>query len=140
MVRCQCYKNTAVIYHGKLPWQKTLLFLGLKYNGNLLSYCSYLPSFQGKYNVINIPMVIYCHSTEITKVMLLYNTEWWFDHGIVVNYSGKKFYNIGPRCQCYKMFYLGHQRSGLISASLILYLRRRVEPTRVHKYLKINHV
>jgi hypothetical protein len=33
-------------YSGK----KTLLFLGLKYCGNLLSYCSYLPSFQGKFN------------------------------------------------------------------------------------------
>jgi hypothetical protein len=44
-----------VNYRGK----KTLLFLGLKYRGNLLSYCSNLPSFQGKFNVINIPMVIY---------------------------------------------------------------------------------
>ncbi len=41
-------------------------------------------------------MVIYCHSTVITKVMLLYNTEWWYDHGKAVNYHGKKFYNIGP--------------------------------------------
>jgi hypothetical protein len=73
---CQCYKNTAVVYHGKLLQYKTLLFLGLKYHGNLLSYCSYLLSFQGKLSVINIPMVIYPHSTVITKVMLLYNTEW----------------------------------------------------------------
>jgi len=40
-----------------------------------MSYSSYLPSFQGKFNVINIPMVFYRHSTVITKVMLLYNTE-----------------------------------------------------------------
>jgi hypothetical protein len=60
-----------VNYRGK----KTLLFLGLKYHANLLSYCSYLPSFQGKFNDINIPMVIYRHSAVITKVMLLYNTE-----------------------------------------------------------------
>jgi hypothetical protein len=33
-----------------------------------MSYCSYLPSFQGKFNVINISMVIYRHSTVITKV------------------------------------------------------------------------
>ena len=43
-----------VNYHGK----KTLLFPGLKYRSNLLSYCSNLPSFQGKFDVINIPMVI----------------------------------------------------------------------------------
>ncbi len=38
--------------------KKTLLFVGLKYCGNLLSYCSNLLSFQGKFSVINIPMVI----------------------------------------------------------------------------------
>jgi hypothetical protein len=43
-----------VNYLGK----KTLLFLGLKYRSNLLSYCRNLPSFQGKFDVINIPMVI----------------------------------------------------------------------------------
>jgi hypothetical protein len=31
--------------------------------------------FQGKFNVTNIPMVIYHHSTVITKLMLLYNME-----------------------------------------------------------------
>jgi hypothetical protein len=61
----QCYKNTMVIY--QITAVKTLLFLGLKYRGNLLSYCSYLPLFQGKFNVINIHMVIYCHSTVITN-------------------------------------------------------------------------
>ncbi len=30
--------------------------------------------------------VIYCHSTVITKVMLPYNTEWQYDHGMAVNY------------------------------------------------------
>jgi hypothetical protein len=43
-----------VNYRGK----KTLLFLGLKYHGNLLSYCSSLTSFQGKFDVINITKVI----------------------------------------------------------------------------------
>jgi hypothetical protein len=47
-------------------------------------------------------MVIYCHSTIITKVMLLYNTELQYDHGMAVNYCGKKFHNNGPRGQCYK--------------------------------------
>ncbi len=44
-------------------------------------------------------MVIYRHSTVITKAMLLYNTEWLYDHGMAVNYCGKKFYNIGPFLQ-----------------------------------------
>jgi hypothetical protein len=43
-----------VNYRGK----KILVFLGFKYYGNLLSYCSNVQSFQGKFNVINIPMVI----------------------------------------------------------------------------------
>jgi hypothetical protein len=43
-------------------------------------------------------MLIYCHSTVITKIMLLYNTEWQYDHGMAVNYRGKKFYNIWPMC------------------------------------------
>jgi hypothetical protein len=40
--------------------------------------------------------VIYHHTAVITKVMLLYNTEWLYDHEMAVNYRGKKFYNIGP--------------------------------------------
>ncbi len=50
------------------------------------------------YNLGNTnTVVIYCHSTVITKVMLLYNTEWQYDHGMEINYRSKKFYNIGPR-------------------------------------------
>ncbi len=41
--------------------------------------------------------VIYRHSIVIDKVMLVYNTEWRYDHEMTVNYRGKKFYNIGPR-------------------------------------------
>jgi len=41
-------------------------------------------------------LVIYHHSGVNTKVMMLYNTERQYDHGMVVNYRGKKFYNIGP--------------------------------------------
>jgi hypothetical protein len=40
-------------------------------------------------------VVIYYHSTVITKVMLLYNTEWWYDHGMAVNYCGKFFITLG---------------------------------------------
>ena len=39
-------------------------------------------------------VVIYHHSTVITKVMLLYNTDQQYDHGMVVNYRGKKFHNM----------------------------------------------
>jgi hypothetical protein len=50
------------------------------------------------YNIGNTnTLVIYRHSTVITKVMLLYNTEWQYDHGKAVNYRSKKIYNIGPR-------------------------------------------
>ncbi len=41
-------------------------------------------------------VVIYLNSTVINKVIWLYNTEWWFDHGMAVYYESKKFYNIGP--------------------------------------------
>jgi len=27
--------------------------------------------------------------------MLLYNTEWWYDHGITENYSGNSFITLG---------------------------------------------
>jgi len=33
-------------------------------------------------------MAIYSNSTVITKIMLLYNTEWWCDHGISVMRKG----------------------------------------------------
>jgi hypothetical protein len=58
MTRGQCYKAIAVIFMVNYQGKKTLLFLGLRYLGNLLSYCSNLPSFEGKFNVINIPVVI----------------------------------------------------------------------------------
>ncbi len=47
-------------------------------------------------------MVIYHHSTVITEVILLNNTEWEYDHEMAVNYCGKKFYNNGPWTQYYK--------------------------------------
>jgi len=32
-----------------------------------------------------------------TAILMFYNTEWRYDHGMAVNYHSKKFYNIGPR-------------------------------------------
>jgi hypothetical protein len=51
-------------------------------------------------------MLIYRHPTVITKAMLLYNTEWRYDHGMVVNYHGKKFYNIGPWANLIKLLFM----------------------------------
>jgi hypothetical protein len=49
-------------------------------------------------NVIKLFIrVIYCHSMVFTAILILYNTERWYNHGMAVNYHGKKFYNIGPR-------------------------------------------
>ncbi len=55
----------------------------------------YITAILGKIVLYNIgytkTAVIYCHSTVITKVILLYNTEWQYDHGMVVNYCSKNF-------------------------------------------------
>ncbi len=32
-----------------------------------------------------------------TAILMFYNTEWQCNHGMAMNYRGKKFYNIGPR-------------------------------------------
>ncbi len=50
-------------------------------------------------------IVIYCHFTVITKVMLLNYTERQYDHGMAENYCNKRFDNIGPWGQCYKSFF-----------------------------------
>jgi hypothetical protein len=34
----------------------------------------------------------------ITAILMFYNTEWQYDHGMAVNYNGKKFYNNDPWC------------------------------------------
>jgi hypothetical protein len=47
---------------------------------------------------------IYCHSMVFTVIIMFYNTEWQYDHGMAEKYSGKKFYNIGPRHQFYQQF------------------------------------
>jgi len=55
----------------------------------------YITAILGSIMLYNIgytnTMVINYHSTVITKVMLLQ-----YDHGMGLNYSGKKFYDIGP--------------------------------------------
>jgi hypothetical protein len=45
---------------------------------------------------------IYYHSTVITEITLLYNTEWQCDYGLAVNYCSKKLYNILTWGQCNK--------------------------------------
>ncbi len=71
----------------------TLLILGLKYFGKLLWYLC-LPPLA---NVIKLFItVIYRHSMVFTAILMFYNTERQYDHGIAVNYCSEKFYNIGP--------------------------------------------
>jgi hypothetical protein len=74
----QWYKNTAVIF--------TLFFLRLKFL--VLPPRAYIIKLS--------TMVIYCHSTVISKVIYLYNTERWYYHGMVVNYCGKQFKMFAP--------------------------------------------
>ncbi len=68
----------------------------------MVKMMQYITAILGQIVLYNIgytnTAVIYWHSTVITKAMFLYNTEWLYDHGIAVNYCGKKFYNIGLWC------------------------------------------
>jgi len=83
----------------------TLLILGLKYCSKLPQYLC-LPPWA---NVVKLFIrVIYCHSIVFTAILMLYNTEWQYNHGMAVNYRGKKFYNIGPWGLCYKTNYHGN--------------------------------
>ncbi len=52
----------------------------------------------------NFTVAIYCHSMVITKVIQLYNTEWWYCRGMMVNYHGKKLYNIAPPREYFSIF------------------------------------
>ncbi len=66
--------------------------------------------------------VIYSHYTVITKVMLLYKTELWYDHEMALNYCGKKFYNIEPCGPYYKLVMIVNDASSSVNklkASLI---------------------
>jgi hypothetical protein len=77
----------------------------VNYRGNFnptfsrVEMMQYITAILGQVVLYNIgytnTMAIYCHSTVITKAMLLYYTEGWCDHGMAVNYCGNKFYNIG---------------------------------------------
>jgi hypothetical protein len=64
--------------------------------------------------------VIYCHSTLITKVLLLYNTEWQYDHRMAENYCRKKVYNTGSWCKRLKTFYRGNLRHSMVIPSFCL--------------------
>ncbi len=85
----QCYKNTVVNYRSN--FNPTFSRVKMK---------QFVTVILGKIMFYNIgytnTVVIYCHSTLITKVLLLYNTEWQNDLRMVVNYRGKKLYNIVP--------------------------------------------
>ncbi len=90
-------KNTQVNYHNNF----NPTFSRVKIMLPLLPFCVKLCLYiLGEIILYNIgytnTMVIYCHSTVITKAMLLYNREWWYDDGMAAHYCGKKFYNIGP--------------------------------------------
>jgi hypothetical protein len=63
--RGQCYTKTVVIL--------TLLFIGLKYCGNLLPYCSIVMTLKVKLCFITLVTQIYCHSVVITDVVWLYD-------------------------------------------------------------------
>ncbi len=83
----------------------TVVILGLKYcyRGNLPRYIisdkDVLSRWILRPNVIKLfTAVIYCHSMVFTVIIMFYNTESRYGHGMAVNYRGKKFYNIGPRC------------------------------------------
>ncbi len=67
-------------------------FSRVKFHFKLLQYWSLPPCT----NVIKCSIkVIYCLSIVITKVILLYKKDWQQYLAKVVNYYGKKFYNIG---------------------------------------------
>jgi hypothetical protein len=70
--------------------------LGLKYFSKLMRFLC-LPAWA---NVIKLFIrVIYCHSMVFTAILMFYNTELQYNHGMVVNYRGKMFYNIGRWCR-----------------------------------------
>jgi hypothetical protein len=76
----------------------TLLILGLKYCDKLLRIyvCQCIKTF---YQGYLLPFYgIYCNTN-------VFNTERQHNHGMEVNYCGKKFYNIGPWCQYYKKYF-----------------------------------
>jgi len=70
----QCFKNAMLI---------TVVILTLLFRVKILLYITAILGWIVLYNIrYTNTAVIYCHSTVITKVMLLYSTEWWCDHGM----------------------------------------------------------
>ncbi len=85
----QCYKNTAVNYRSNF----NPTFSRVK----MMQFVTVILSKIMLYNIgYTNTGAIYCHSMAITKVLLLYNTGIQYDLRMVVNYNGKKFYNIRP--------------------------------------------
>jgi hypothetical protein len=49
-------------------------------------------------------MVIYYHSMVIPVVILFYNTEWWYNYEMVVNYAVKSFMTLTTGAKCTILF------------------------------------
>ncbi len=74
----------------------------------MVKMMQYITAILGQIVLYNIgytnTTVIYCHTTVITKAMLLYNTEWLYDHGIAANYRSKKFKTLGSGANIIKEY------------------------------------
>jgi len=80
-------------------------------------------------NVIKLfTAVIYCHSMVFTLIIMFYNTEWWYDHGMAVNYRCKKFYNIGPRSHIHNTSFSSEPMNELNKLKCLITLCRKGLP------------
>ncbi len=95
-IRGQCYKNTMVNYCGNFNSNFSRVKMTLKNDLGLKNITAIL----GQIMLYNIgytnTVVIYCHFTVITKVMLLYNTKWQCGHGMAEITAVKSFITLGP--------------------------------------------
>ncbi len=104
-------------YHTNL--HQYLHFPQLKYLSKLQSYHSKLLQYwtmPPRANVVKLfTVVIYCQSL----VMLFYNTEWWCNHGMAVNYHSKNLYNIGLRwCFSIKILFFYTTEKVIVSCAV----------------------
>ncbi len=87
----QCDKNTTVIYCGNFNRTFSRVKMTFKNDLRLKKYYCHFRLIM-LYNIGSTnTMVIYRHSTVTTKVLLLYNTEWQYDHEMAV----KSFITLG---------------------------------------------
>jgi hypothetical protein len=49
-----------------------------------------------------------------TAMLMFYNTEWRYDHGIAINYRGKKFITLGPGDKIMNIFLILGSHKNLI--------------------------